>query len=163
MMIFVTVGLFYWKFDRLIKKMDEIAGKIDEEVIMQIGTTQYKPKHAKYFEFIDNEGMTELLNTARIIVSHSGAGTILDLIRLKRPFIAVPRLKIFNEHIDDQQIELAEVVSESYNIVSIYDIENLENALINFNPSPITSPRKNLDIKIFLKGAIAEFQNEIVR
>jgi UDP-N-acetylglucosamine transferase subunit ALG13 len=47
-MIFVTVGTHYQGFDRLIRKMDEIAGKIEEDVIMQIGSTQYKPINAKY-------------------------------------------------------------------------------------------------------------------
>jgi beta-1,4-N-acetylglucosaminyltransferase len=156
-MIFVTVGLHYQGFDRLIRKMDEIAGNIDEEIIMQIGSTKYKPKNAKCFEYIDDEGMTELFNAARIIVTHAGSGTLLDLIRLKRPFIAVPRLKIFNEHIDDQQIELAYALSESYNIVSIYDIEDLEKALINFKPSLIPSSNKNLNIINFLQKTIAEF------
>lgn len=156
-MIFVTVGLHYQGFDRLIRKMDEIAGKIDEEVIMQIGSTKYKPKNAKYFESIDDNGITDLYNTARIIVAQAGSGTLFDLIRLKRSFIVVPRLKKFNEHIDDQQIELADALSESYNVVSIYDIEDLEKAIMNFKPSPIPSQNKNLSIINFLKNAITEF------
>lgn len=156
-MIFVTVGLHYQGFDRLIRKMDEIAGKIDEEVVMQIGSTKYKPENARYFESIDDDGMTELFMTARITVAQAGSGTLLDLIRLKRPFIVVPRLKIFNEHIDDQQIELADALSESYNIVSIYDIEDLEKTLKNFKYSPIPNENKKLNIKKFLKDTIARF------
>jgi beta-1,4-N-acetylglucosaminyltransferase len=52
-MIFVTVGLHYQGFDRLIMKMDALAGMIDEEVVMQIGSTKYKPENAKYFDFVD--------------------------------------------------------------------------------------------------------------
>ena len=51
-MIFVTTGTHSQGFDRLIQKMDEIAGKINEEVIMQIGSAKYKPKNAKFFNFI---------------------------------------------------------------------------------------------------------------
>ena len=43
-MIFVTVGMHTAGFERLVKKMDEIAGKIDEEVIMQIGGTSIPRK-----------------------------------------------------------------------------------------------------------------------
>jgi beta-1,4-N-acetylglucosaminyltransferase len=156
-MIFVTVGNQPQGFDRLIRKMDEIAGKIDEEVIMQVGSMKFTPINAKYFDFIDDRGITELFMTARITVTHAGSGTLLDLIRLKRPFIVVPRLKKFNEHIDDQQIELGDVLSESYNVVSIYDIENLEKAIINFNPTPMPIRNKNLDLINFIKNAIAEF------
>jgi UDP-N-acetylglucosamine:LPS N-acetylglucosamine transferase len=35
--IFVTVGMHYLGFDRLVKAMDYIAGNIDDKVIMQIG------------------------------------------------------------------------------------------------------------------------------
>jgi len=159
-MIFVTVGLHYQGFERLIRKMDEIAGKIHEEVIMQIGSTKYKPIHSKCFESIDDKEMTELFLNARIVVTHAGSGTLLDLIRLKRPFIIVPRLKKFNEHIDDQQIELADALSGSNKAVSIYDIEDLEKAIYNFQSSPIQSYEKNLNIIQFLKKTLEEFQNK---
>jgi len=158
-MIFVTVGLHYQGFDRLIRKMDEIAGRIDEEVIMQIGSTKYKPVHAKYFESVEDDGMTELFNKARIIVAQAGSGTLSDLIRLKRPFIVVPRLKIFDEHIDDQQIELADALSESYNVVSIYNIEDLEIALKDFKPAQIPDQHNILDLKNFLRDTITGFQH----
>jgi len=157
-MIFVTVGLHYQGFDRLIRKMDEIAGKIDEEVIMQVGSTKYRPVHAKYFESNDDEGMTELFMAARITVTQAGSGTLLDLIRLKRPFILVPRLKKFSEHIDDQQIELAQALSESSHVVSIYDINELEDAITNFRPVQVSGNEKNQDIVQFLKNAIDGFQ-----
>lgn len=51
-MILVTTGLAVkgMEFTRLIKKMDDIAGKIDDEVVMQIGTVPYEP-HASFFPF----------------------------------------------------------------------------------------------------------------
>ena len=51
-MILVTVGTHYLSFDRLIKKIDEIALSIDEEIIAQIGNSKYKPKNIKYFTLI---------------------------------------------------------------------------------------------------------------
>lgn len=43
-MIFVTIGTHPGQFDRLIKKIDEIAPQIDEEIIIQTGFTNYVPK-----------------------------------------------------------------------------------------------------------------------
>ena len=40
-LILVTVGLMYG-FERLVKAMDGIAGRMDEVVIMQIGGTTYE-------------------------------------------------------------------------------------------------------------------------
>ena len=129
-MIFVTVGMHYQGFERLIKKMDEIAGKIDEEVVMQIGHTKYKPKNAKYFDFDDSdEKILEYFKQARVIVSHAGAGTLLNALRFGKPVIVVPRLKKFGEHVDDQQLELAEVLSKAGKVIAVYDISKLEEAL----------------------------------
>ena len=50
-MIFATVGLHYMGFERLIRKMDELAGEIDEEVIIQTGHTKYQPRNAAFFAF----------------------------------------------------------------------------------------------------------------
>lgn len=128
-------------FDRLIKKMDEIAGKIKEEVIIQIGSSKYKPKNAKYFDFTDNfENIIELNKKARVVVCHGGAGTIITALNEGKPVIAVPRRKKYKEHINDHQLELVVALSKNNKILAIHNIELLENAL---NSSFINS-RKNL-------------------
>ena len=129
-MIFVTTGTHSQGFDRLIQKMDEIAGKINEEVIMQIGSAKYKPKNAKFFNFInDFEKIKELNKKARVVVCHGGAGTIITALEEDKPVIAVPRLKKFNEHINDHQLELVNALSDCGRIFAVYDIELLEKAL----------------------------------
>ncbi|AFV24614.1 beta-1,4-galactosyltransferase [Methanolobus psychrophilus R15] len=129
-MIFVTVGSHYQGFDRLIKKMDEIAGRIDEKVIMQIGHTEYKPVNAEYFDFVDDFEKVEQLNMdARVVVSHAGAGSILTALKLGTPVIIVPRLKKYNEHMDDHQLEISEAMSSVKGVVSVYDIQSIEGHL----------------------------------
>jgi len=112
--------------------MDEIASKIDEEVIMQIGTSRYKPKNAVYFDFInDFEKVKKLNRKARVVVCHGGAGTIITALDEGKPVIAVPRLKKYGEHINDHQLELVDVLSNIGKILAVYDIELLEKALKN--------------------------------
>lgn len=126
-MIFVTVGSHYQGFDRLIKKMDEIAGKIDEKVIMQIGHTEYKPANAEYFDFVDDFQEIERLNReARVVVSHAGAGSILTALKLGSPVIVVPRLKKYDEHMDDHQLEIADAMSSKEGVFTVYDVDDLE-------------------------------------
>lgn len=134
-LIFVTVGNHYQGFDRLIKKMDEIAGKIDEKVIMQIGYTNYKPLNAEYFNFLENFGEILKLNkNARVVVSHAGAGSIVTALKQKTPVIVVPRLKKYNEHINDHQLEIAKAMSDDKNVRVIYNVEFIEEFLkLNFN------------------------------
>jgi len=156
-MIFVTVGFHYQGFERLIRKMDEIAGKIDEDVIMQIGSTKYTPKNAEFFDFIDDdEKIAYYFGDARIIVAHAGAGTIMDAVRLKRPLIVVPRLQKFNEHVDDQQLELAEAISNACKAVSVYEIDDLEAAISRFNEFIPVYQQHSPSLIRYLKNSIGE-------
>lgn len=129
-MIFVTVGTHSQGFDRLIQKMDEIAEKSTEKVIMQVGSTTYKPKNAEYFEFTENNQLIQELNKkARLVVCHGGAGAIITALDQGTPVIAIPRRKKYHEHVNDHQLELVQALEKSGKITALYDIEELENAL----------------------------------
>lgn len=159
-MIFVTVGTHYLGFERLIKKVDEIAGKIDEEVIAQIGSTDYKPKNMAYFTFVEEEKMSELYKKSRIIVTHSGAGTFLRILNYNKPIVVIPRFKKFNEHIDDHQLELAEIFNNKGKAIAVYDIKNLENALEKTKKIICNKNIKNKRLITFLKDYIGKMENE---
>ena len=156
-MIFVTVGTHYQGFDRLIEKMDQIAAKIDEKVIMQIGYTNYKPKNAKWFKFLEYDEINNLYKEAELIVSHAGAGTLLDSLNSKKPIIIVPRLKKFGEHIDNQQIELAEALDNTNKVVAVYDIEDLEDNLLKIENYRFEELENNHNLKSFLKNNLRKF------
>ena len=130
-MIFVTLGSAVKgiEFTRLINKMDEIAGKIDEEVIMQIGTVPYEPKNAKYFRYASYQENLSYFQKASLVVGHGGTGTILNALRFQIPIVVVPRRHHFGEHVDDHQVELAQRLVGNELIKVVYDIEDLESAV----------------------------------
>lgn len=136
-MIFVTVGLMYG-FERLVKKMDEIAGRIDEEVIMQIGEATYEPQNTKYFKFMSRDEMEGLYKNARVIVCHAGVGTIITALQYNKPIILVPRMKKYGEVFDDHQFEVSNELEKEKMATVVYDIENLESAIKNVGGNPIT-------------------------
>ena len=145
-MIFVTVGNHYHGFERLIRKMDEIAGSIDEKVIMQIGPTNYKPKNAEYFDFKTYPEIQKLNQKARVVVCHGGEGSIITAIEQGTPVISVPRLKKYGEHNNNHQLEIVHAMAEEGKIVAVYDVNELEDALrtIGENPVRIGSERMRL-------------------
>jgi UDP-N-acetylglucosamine transferase subunit ALG13 len=112
-------------------KMDEIASRIEEEVVMQIGATDYEPAHARYFRYIDDDTMVEYMQQARLIISHAGAGTLLTLSSVGRSAILVPRLKKFGEAIDDHQLELAGVMAKNGSMTVISDVDDLDACVQN--------------------------------
>ncbi len=131
-LILVIVGLMYG-FEQLVKKMDEIAGTIDEEVVMQIGNTSYEPKNAEYFRFVSEEEIDRLYNNARVVVCHAGVGSILTALAHNKPTIVVPRKKKFGEHVDDHQLEIARELEKEGRIIAVYDVWKLESALMNMS------------------------------
>ncbi len=118
-------------FDRLIKKMDEISNLIDEKVILQIGKTEYKPKYASYFNFINEKKFIELVNKTNLIVSHAGVGTILTAQNFKKQIIIVPRMKELNEHVDNHQVEIAKKFQEELGFHVVYDVDKLHSEISN--------------------------------
>jgi UDP-N-acetylglucosamine transferase subunit ALG13 len=118
-------------FDRLIKEMDKIAGRIKEEVIIQIGEATYEPKNTKYFKFMSRDKMEELYKNARVIVCHAGVGTIITALQYNKPIILVPRMKKYGEVFDDHQFEICSELEKEGIAIIVYDIENLESAIEN--------------------------------
>jgi len=117
------------EFTRLIMKMDEVAGRLDEEVVMQIGSVRYQPQNAKYFSHTTYQESLSYFRNASLVVGHGGAGTILNAIKFHVPIVVVPRSQRFGEHFDDHQIELAERLVGNKLIKVVYDIEELESAV----------------------------------
>jgi len=106
-------------FDRLIKKMDEIAGEIDDKVVMQIGNSEYIPKNAEYFRFKEYGKIKKQIKDAKVVVCQ-GAMTVMDSLILGTPVLTVPRLKEYGEHLDDHQLTFSEKLKEQ-GLVSIYE------------------------------------------
>ena len=94
-MIFVTVGSQKFQFDRLIKKIDELVGSniISDQVIAQIGSSTYKSKNIKYYDFMDGMKFENLMKEAEIVITHGGTGVIVNASKLGKKIIAIPRLK----------------------------------------------------------------------
>lgn len=156
-MIFVAVS--GWPFERLIKKMDQIANKTKEKIIMQIGDTRYKPKYAQYFRFIPRHKMEEYTEKARIVVSHGGEGCIITALQFKKPLVVVPRYKKFNEHINNHQLDLTRVLEKEKKIVAVYDIDNLEKAIKSIRKTIKANGKKERLIE-FIKKYIEEQESD---
>lgn len=128
-MILVTVGTHSQGFSRLVRAMDEIAGRIEEEVVMQIGASSYVPRKARHFEFSGQEEMERLNREARVVVTHAGAGSIITGLKWGKPLIVMPRLAKHGEVIDDHQLELAEALSRAGKVFAVHDGKELGEAL----------------------------------
>lgn len=93
-MIFVTVGTT--DFDLLARRMDDLAPAIGEDVIIQTGRGAYLPQHAQHFRFAP--ALEDYHRQARLVVSHGGLGTLVEVMRLGKPLIGVSNPDRFDLH-----------------------------------------------------------------
>ena len=94
---------------------------------------------AVIFSFIPNDEMEKLYQQASLIVTHAGAGSILQGVKNHKKIIAVPRLKKYQEHVNDHQIELATKLEQLGCILTYQDGEDfisLYEKAKTFNPLP---------------------------
>jgi len=100
-MIFLTVGTNHARFDRLLAAFDDWDGH--EELVVQHGPSTVRPAHARCSDFLSFEENVELIEAARVVVTHAGVGSVLlALEHAKRP-VVVARLHRFGEAVDDHQ------------------------------------------------------------
>lgn len=123
-LILVTVGMHTQPFDRLVIAADQMATQIEEPVVIQCGVSRYVPTHCTYFDFVDASKMQEWLDQARVVVSQSGAGSILTTLQARVPLVLAPRLKRYSEVFDDHQLELAEALERQGRAVIVTDLSS---------------------------------------
>lgn len=128
-MIFVTIGTHPDQFDRLIRRIDEIAPKIKEEIIIQRGFTKYAPKNVKYFDFTDK--IDDYYKKARLVIAQSATSLIEFVLKYGKPVITVPREAKYKEHINDHQVEFAEYFSKKSGVLMIRNMKDLTPELLN--------------------------------
>jgi beta-1,4-N-acetylglucosaminyltransferase len=147
-MIFVTVGTHSQGFDRLVRAADELARDLDEAVVIQRGRSTYVPQYAEHVSFIGGGEMDALMSEARVIISHAAAGTILQVLRQGKPLIITPRSKLFREHFDNHQEQLAIALQLSNKAVVLFDpnSQTLHEALLQCRPPADTGDHSHQEL-----------------
>lgn len=130
-MIFVTVGSVA-PFDELVMEVDRLVEEgLIEDVIAQIGNGRYIPKNLKWFRF--KSSLLEYYRKADLIITHSGAGTIFEIVRLGKKAIALQNPNIvYNPDI------LIKMSKERY-ILFCPSIKNLREFI---NKAKVWTPKK---------------------
>ena len=147
-MILVLLGTQYKIFSRLLKYVDELVNKkiIKDKVIAQVGCTKYDTKNIEMFDFIPRDEMSKLVNEADVIITHGGVGFITEAIQKGKKVIAVPRLKKYNEHTNDHQLQIINEFSRLGYILPLYEDDTLENVFDKLKTFKPKKYKKNNNI-----------------
>ncbi|RLC80728.1 MAG: hypothetical protein DRJ03_21120 [Chloroflexi bacterium] len=130
-MIFVTVGTS--DFDQLVKKIDELALTLQDQVVVQIGHGKYIPRNCEYFRFTPS--LDPYYNKADIIVAQGGLGTTMEVLRKGKKLISVENTTCIDSH----QTDILDVLSAEGHLIWCRDLEDLSSLLerlpdINLKP-----------------------------
>jgi len=126
-MVFVILGTQDKEFPRLLEAVDrEIEnGTIKDKVIVQAGSTKYESKNMEIFDLLPLPEFEKTMDKADLIITHGGAGSILDGIKRGKKIIAAPRLAKYKEHHNDHQKQIiGEFAKEGY-ILELRDFNKL--------------------------------------
>lgn len=153
-MILVAVGQQKFKFNRLINKIDELieSGVISEDVFVQYGYSD-APRIADGKSFLTKEEMHEKMEQADLIIMHAGSGMIVESQKMAKRIVVVPRLKIFDEHVDDHQFEIADYFENSGALIveresDLKDLPDLINKARNMEVKPYKFSNEKLVNKL---------------
>ena len=148
-MIYVTLGTQDKEFPRLLEAVEKLDLG-DEEIIAQVGSTQFKSKKMKVYKYVSQERHHEYMKKARCIITHAGVGTILEGLKLHKKMIVAARLKKFGEHVNDHQLQLLETFAEDRYILPLYDFEKLGELIErDFTPQEYKSNNKYFNKQLF--------------
>lgn len=135
-MIFVTVGTHEQPFDRLVECVDDLKkdGTITEEVIIQTGYSTYEPRYCKWQKLFPYQEMLQLVDKARIVVTHGGPSSFIMPLQIGKTPIVIPRRHDFNEHVNNHQVSFAKAVADRIGtIIVIDDIDKLGETITNYD------------------------------
>lgn len=136
-MIFVTVGTQPNGFLRCLKEVELLIEKynITEEVVAQIGNTDFETDNFKTVRFTGENEFKEYIKNASVVITHAGSGAIFNSIKAGKKVIAMARLHDFNEMADNHQTELVKKLSEGgYIIDGTYSLIKAWPKLEGFTP-----------------------------
>lgn len=152
-MILVTLGTQKQQFARLLDIIEN--SKIKDEIIVQAGYTKYKSKKMEILDFVNYQEMDKLIKKANLIITHGGTGSIVTAIKQGKKVIACPRLKKFDEHVDDHQTQIVDIFSEVGYIFKLDENDDLDVLLKKI------SNKKNVPFKSNTINFINNLKKEI--
>ncbi len=130
-MILVLLGTQNNSFHRLLEEIEKNidAGNIKDKVVVQAGFTKYNSNKMEIFDMIPQEELDILIKEADLVITHGGVGSIMSAVKQGKKVIAVPRLKKFDEHVNDHQLEIINTFKRQGIIIGVNNVDELANAL----------------------------------
>ena len=111
------------EFPRLLARLAPLLGP-EVETLWQVGVTRADRYGIEARRFVPADELQAAMRDADVVVAHAGVGTALDALDAGKHPVLVPRRLAHGEHIDDHQIQIAELLA-ARGLVSVHDADDL--------------------------------------
>lgn len=160
-MIFVVLGTWEMPFTRPLVEIERAAkqGLLSQPIVVQSGKTSYQSEYLSLVPFFDREDLERMYEQAALLICQAGVGSIMLGLRKGKKVIAIARRRMFDEHIDDHQLEILDVFSKAGSILPWNgngDLPQVLQTARDFVPSDYAFGQEKIS------GAILEYLNRTV-
>lgn len=119
--------------------MSRLIGALEslpfDELVVQHGFSPRPERARRAVAFMPFDEMVAWFETANVVITHAGVGSVLSAVRAGHTPIVVPRLRRLGEHVDDHQVELTRALAEHRAVRPLWDVRELPEAVASY-PSP---------------------------
>jgi orotate phosphoribosyltransferase len=103
--------------------MDKWSLEHDEEVVIQTGFSTYEPQKATWRKLYPYKKMVDMVDKARIIITHGGPSSFIMPLQIRKVPIVVPRKHEFDEHVNNHQVVFCnQVAKRQGSIIVVEDV-----------------------------------------
>ena len=133
--LFVTLGTIEgYRFDSLVDAV-LASGLADERTVWQLGfTTNRTDLPGEVCQIMPTTQFIHAALTADVVITHAGVGTFMGLLEMGIFPVIVTRRKHRNEHVDDHQMQIAEL-AQRLGVARAVDAPDLTADVIRFAAS----------------------------
>jgi UDP-N-acetylglucosamine transferase subunit ALG13 len=163
-LIFASVGSML-PFERFVRAVDEwAAAHPAEQVFIQIGDTEYEPRHAPFARMIAITEYRRRLHECDLFVAHVGVGSLLQALEEGKQTLMLPRHAKWGEHTTDHQLHTANRFRHLAGVRIVDSVEDLQQQMSALLAEPLTtdagissqaSPELIAGVRNFLDGVRA--------
>ena len=149
----ILVGFMHTPFTRLFDSLMLLHGEMPRPILVQAGPLknhQFFNIADNVFDYLASDTIEMLIQNARLVISHAGVGSIRSANRYGKVPLIFARYFRLGEHIDNHQLEFAQLMSNNdlamnvepsdnleqirQKIAEIFDLQNTTVPQINFRP-----------------------------
>jgi UDP-N-acetylglucosamine transferase subunit ALG13 len=128
--LFVTLGTIHgYRFDALVDAV-LATGLAGPHTVWQLGEGMRDDLPGTVCKYLSSEDYVAAARRADVVISHAGVGSLLVLLEQGVFPLLVTRRAHRGEHVDDHQLELADLVN-GLDIAKVVDVPELSTALIH--------------------------------